>query len=266
MTKPKRTDAEEKRRERIQTGAPLALAPRLARARDAIERLLLRVVEPGEARLGGGTVLAARYGHRTSHDLDYWYNNAARQRLMEEGNDYVWEMMVGRRAKLDPSRTSLIRGCAGTIGGVEFGLSQSMEDGWNDRGQAILGSRIEAESTASILAGKMINRWGKPGATVPIRDLVDVTVAARIEPEAVDAVLAGCTRGERIQIIENLMETPSDQHRRDPKKITGSTYKIKLEGLAQRMVRMVNEGTAEAAPQAMARVGLHKRQSSARGQ
>ena len=265
MTKPKRTDAEEKRRELIQTGAPLVLPPRLARARDTFERLLLGVVHPSEVRLGGGTVLAARYGHRTSHDLDYWYNNVARQRLIEAGNDYVWEMMVGRDAKLDPSRTSLIRGCAGTIGGVEFGLSPSMEDEWSGRGQAILGSRIEAESTASILAGKMINRWGTPGATVPIRDLVDVTVAARMEPEAVDAVLAGCTYGERVQIVENLMETPSEQHKRDPKKITGSTYKIKLEGLAQQMVRMVSEGTAEAAPQAMARVGPHRRKGSARG-
>ena len=38
MTKPKRTDAEEKRRELIQAGAPLVLPPRLARARNTLER------------------------------------------------------------------------------------------------------------------------------------------------------------------------------------------------------------------------------------
>ena len=120
----------------ILTGTALELPPRLTRARRSLERLLLEVLEPSEVRLGGGTVLAARYGHRTSHDLDYWYSNAARRRLNEQGNDYVWEMMVGREAQLDPARTSLIRGCAGTIGGVEFGLSPSMEDGWSDPGQA----------------------------------------------------------------------------------------------------------------------------------
>ena len=82
---------------------------------------------------------------------------------------------------------------------------------------------------------------------------MDVTVAARIEPESVDAVLAGCTHDERIRIIENLEATPSDQHMKDPKKITGSTYKIELEGLAQQMVTMIAEGTAEAAPPASER-------------
>ena len=262
---PKRTDAEENRRQLILTGTALELPPRLTRARRSLERLLLEVLEPSEVRLGGGTVLAARYGHRTSHDLDYWYSNAARRRLNEQGNDYVWEMMVGREAQLDPARTSLIRGCAGTIGGVEFGLSPSMEDGWSDPGQAILGSQMKAESTAAILAGKIINRWGTPAATIPIRDLVDVTVAARIEPESVDAVLAGCTHDERIRIIENLEATPSDQHMKDLKKITGSTYKIELDGLAQQMVTMIAEGTAEAAPPASERRVAGKRRTSAKG-
>ena len=221
---------------------------------------MLDVMEPNEIRLGGGTVLAARYGHRTSHDLDYWYSNAARRRLMEQGNDYVWEMMVGQEGRLDQERTSLLRGCAGRLRGVEFGLSPSMEEQWGDDGQAIEGSQIEAESTANILAGKIINRWGSPGTIVPIRDLVDVTVAARIEPEAVNAVLQGCTDEECIQIIENLTATPSDQYKKDPKKITGNTYKIKFEGLAQQMIKMVSEGTAEHAPQATPNNGGRKRE------
>ena len=106
---------------------------------------------------------------------------------------------------------------------------------------------------------------GTPAATIPIRDLVDVTVAARIEPESVDAVLAGCTQDERIRIIENLEATPSDQHKKDPKKITGSTYKIELEGLAQQMITMIAEGTAEAAPPASERRVAGKRRTSAKG-
>ena len=39
--------------------------------------------------------LAELYGHRTSHDLDYWYSNAARRRLNEQGNDYVRGRCVG---------------------------------------------------------------------------------------------------------------------------------------------------------------------------
>ena len=256
-----RSPEEEKRRQAIQEGRLLRLAPRLDLAAAKLERLFLTVLKREEVRLGGGTVLAARYRHRTSHDLDYWYNDEAVKRLVAQDNEYVWEMMMGRKGQLDPGRMSVRRGCKGKIGGVEFGLSPSNEGIWFDIGQDIRGKRCKAQSSVMILAGKMLKRWTILNQKVPIRDLVDVTIAARIEPEAVDSVLTACGEHERAQIIRNLQATPIDQHKRDRKKITACKYRIRLEGLAQQMIRMVEEGNAEAAPEATPEdAQVHQRQ------
>ena len=74
---PSRAADEETRRKAIAQGEPLQLAPRLRAAARRLERLFRTVLQPEEIRLGGGTVLAARYGHRTSHDLDYWFTETA---------------------------------------------------------------------------------------------------------------------------------------------------------------------------------------------
>ena len=121
-------------------------------------------------------MLAARYQHRTSHDLDYWYNDTAAHRLIAAQDDYIWEMMVGREAKLDMNVTSLHSGCKGTISGVEFGLSPSNEGDWTDPGQKVHGRLITAQPSVMILAGKILKRWTMPGVAIPIRDLVDVTL------------------------------------------------------------------------------------------
>lgn len=245
-----RSAAEEEKRKAIHSAEPLRMPPRLTRAAQNLERLFLTLFDPSEIQLGGGTILAARYGHRTSHDLDYWYNDEAAQRLVEQGNEYAWEMMMGSEGQLDEKRTTLLRGCAGRMLGVEFSLGRSNEGAWIDGGQKIYGSQIRAQSTTMILAGKILKRWRVDNRPVPIRDLVDVSVAARIEPEAVEKVLEVCEPREQAEIIKRLRATPANQHKEDPKKITSIKYKIRLEELAQQMIRMVETGSADSAPEA----------------
>ena len=94
---------------------PPQLAPRLRAAARRLERLFGAVLRPEEIRLGGGTVLAARYGygHRTSHDLDYWFTETAAERLAQAANEYVWEMMMGRAGELRTDRGGAESGCGG---------------------------------------------------------------------------------------------------------------------------------------------------------
>ena len=247
-----RTADEETRGKAIAQGEPLQLAPRLRAAAQRLEHLFGTVLEPDEVRLGGGTVLAARYGHRTSHDLDYWFTETAAERLAQTANEYVWEMMMGRAGELGPDRGAAEAGCGGKIHGIEFSLGPAGEGEWTDEGQPIQGSRLIAQSTVMILAGKITKRWTRQRrGGIPIRDLVDVAIAARIEPEALDTILRTSDAQERALVIENLNATPANQHERDMKPITALRYKMKLEGLAQEMIPMIKTQRASAAPKAV---------------
>ena len=210
------------------------------------------VLQMQEIRLGGGTVLAARYGHRTSHDLDYWFTETAAERLSQTANEYVWEMMMGRAGELDADRGAAEAGCGGKIRGVEFSLGPAGEREWTDEGQPIQGSKLKAQSTVMILAGKITKRWTRQRrGGIPIRDLVDVAIAARIEPEALDTILRTSDAEERALAIENLNATPTNQHEIDRKPITALRYKMKPEGLAQEMIPMIKTQRASAAPKAV---------------
>ena len=146
---PSRTADEETRRKAIAQGEPLQLAPRLRAAARRLERLFGAVLQPEEIRLGGGTVLAARYGHRTSHDLDYWFTETAAERLTQTANEYVWEMMMGRAGELGTDRGAAEAGCGGKIHGVEFSLGPAGEREWTDGGQPIQVSDLEIAATAA---------------------------------------------------------------------------------------------------------------------
>ena len=103
-----------------------------------------------------------------------------------------------------------------------------------------------------ILAGKITKRWRRQRrGGIPIRDLVDVAIAARIEPEALDTILQTSDAEERALVIENLKGTPANQHKIDRKPITALRYKMKLEGLAQEMIPMIKTQRASAAPKAV---------------
>lgn len=249
---PRRTAHEERRRRAIAQGEPLQLAPRLHAAARRLEQLFGTVLQAQETRLGGGTVLAARYGHRTSHDLDYWFTEAAAERLSQTANEYVWEMMMGRAGELSTDRGAAEAGCAGKIHGVEFSVGPAGEREWTDEGQPIEGSRLKAQSTVMILAGKITKRWTRQRrGGIPIRDLVDVVVAARIEPEALDTILRTSDAQERALVIENLNATPPNQYEIDAKPITALRYIMKLEGLAEEMIPMIKTQRARAAPKAL---------------
>ena len=249
---PSRAADEETRRKAIAQGEPLQLAPRLRAAARRLERLFGAVLRPEEIRLGGGTVLAARYGHRTSHDLDYWFTETAAERLAQTANEYVWEMMMGQAGELRTDRGAAEAGCGGKIRGVEFSLGPTGEREWTDGGQPIQGSGLKAQSTVMILAGKITKRWTtQRRGGIPIRDLVDVAIAARIEPEALDTILRTSDAEERALVIENLKATPANQHEIDRKPITALRYKMKLEGLAQEMIPMIKTQRASAAPKAV---------------
>ena len=85
-----------------------------------------------------------------------------------------------------------------------------------------------------------------------IRDLYDLTIAARMEPDTVATVMRKLRRWPpmRERAIKNLRSTPADLHLRDPKAIMDARYDIDLQDLAGRLVGLVESADPESAPPA----------------
>ena len=152
---------------------------------DAV-RILSRWIDPSELRLGGGTVLAARWHHRNSTDLDFFATGDAIDTLFYQDLDGVLQDMVnlakagviGSETMRETNRTVLhfdIGGTPVSIGRVE---------GFHDDLQAEVESKTNVllSPTRDILTKKMVNRFLVNGLPTE-RDAFDFLVAQTRAPD-----------------------------------------------------------------------------------
>ena len=144
---------------------------------------------PHECRLGGGTTLAARWGHRDSVDIDLTVPRGASlytlgrefERAMEHLGGKV-EFSVGRRT-------------------IDFGIGQVdlvQLDPCPARGQrtAIVdGEPFMVLSTAQILHGKL-----ERATRSPVRDVFDIITASRLDAQAL-AIAVNCRNRLEVNAI-----------------------------------------------------------------
>lgn len=106
--------------------------------------------------------------------------------------------------------------------------------------------------TQQILEGKILGRLCDPEARVAIRDLYDIAVTCRLEPEAIRVVLEKARRdaGRRSYIVGRLERTRDDLHETDPMPVIHARYGIEMHGLARRLIEVFESGDPLDAPQA----------------
>lgn len=187
--------------------------------------------------LGGGTVLAARWRHRVSTDIDLFADHERYQ-----------ERIASRRDEVSRALCAIV-GQAGT-GAVQ------VERGWlrvdlpegpatlmtiprptirDEYPETVSGTTIPAESTAEILARKVQSRILDNGVFAD-RDLYDLLVAAERDQEALRRVLASITAEERVMIASELRSLPRDRSISEP--IREPTYPNLVPDLARRAGRL----------------------------
>lgn len=148
--------------------------------------------EAGPWKIGGGTVLAARWNHRESADLDLTVDAGAAIPALSGGPgspDGGFEAEIGRRGgyavTFDRDRCT-VRFSTGK-------LDLSALDSTPGEGHAaavVDGEPAVVLSTAQILCGKL-----QRAARSPVRDVFDVVVAGRLDPHAL--AIAANTRTAR---------------------------------------------------------------------
>ena len=161
--------------------------------------------------LGGGTVLAARWQHRVSTDIDLFTDLARYQGAIVSERENVGEALRSLVGAAGEGAVEVERGWLR----VQFAEApvalmtiprptvQDPYDEW------VQGTGVPTESTAEILARKVQSRILDLGVFTA-RDLYDILVAAERDRAALRRVLASITAAERAAIAGELRALPRD--------------------------------------------------------
>lgn len=138
----------------------------------------LGLCEHNVSFLGGGTVLAARWKHRTSTDIDiFWHKNRwspnETLRRLEEWLGRFEEQPETQQMSPDISKIEWREG------DTDFIATPILTN--RPHRDAVQSTTLTACSTAEILAGKIIGR-----ALIPFRDIFDAATAAIKQPQELD--------------------------------------------------------------------------------
>ena len=167
-------------------------------AREPVKRLLRRYDELVEACLGGGSVLAARWKHRHSNDINVRAFNRNDLADLTRQNEYnLIETLGGSPLREQPQLISC------TLGGGKLDLSAIREPMDGSHEDAIVdGQREKVLTTAQVLYGKLDR-----GTDALVRDAFDLTVAAETEPGELAKAWNAFSKAEQDAIVHALEST-----------------------------------------------------------
>ena len=136
---------------------------------------------PGTTFIGGGTILVAKWRHRTSKDIDIFRKAPEWEESVEKARIDQWLERINERP-LEKKTTGSFSKVEWKEGDTDFGQTPFLRP--NAARDPIVGTVLTACTTEEILAGKIAGR-----AIVPLRDVYDLAVAILKEPRAVDDAL-----------------------------------------------------------------------------
>ena len=166
--------------------------------------VLRHMLPPRALSLGGGTVLAARWGHRQSLDVD----------LFCEPTSYA-RLAPAERIAIERAITR-IPGCAKAqtwcediatyteIDGIEATVLPRVTVLQPTTRTTLDGTDLRLQSSAQILYGKVVWRMYE-GGEIALRDAYDLACAQRDDPEAL-AQACGQTSAQVIETVRTIIE------------------------------------------------------------
>lgn len=153
-----------------------------AKTREALDEHVGEYAGDGEGwKLGGGTVLAARWRHRESDDLDILYDADTETAHFESKLEPAMEEAGGKP------------GPWGELSRIDFGeqhidlMKIAPTPGAGHRKATVDGHPTTVLSSVQILSGKLRNRALDP----PVRDVYDVAVCGIEDPESLEKAING---------------------------------------------------------------------------
>ena len=191
-------------------------------------------------------MLAARWNHRVSTDIDLFVSRASMILLTTE-RSLSYQGALNQLQGIGEASIEPLSGfLSGETGGTPFSLAAS--EFVRDEREAleiVEGTCFQAATNEEILSGKLMGRLHRSGAqpsVAPMRDLYDIVVAAYMDPGVVDRVLGGITSRGRSVIAADLRRLPENLYQDDRKPILSPRYDIDMHGLASEVAAAVDAG------------------------
>ena len=237
---------EQQRFEAANARTPLTPAAPITNGFAAIEPILPERAPEGLFVIGGGSVLQMRYDHRDSTDIDLFYPQNRTPEVARLGRQGLWATAL----QPDPQFHEAAAASGFTPDGTRASVFPTPVPTDSSNTQPITGHRIPAQLTRNILHGKFL-RCAEEPRDLTIRDLYDLTVASRLEPDATAqalGVIKGCTELSGT-IVENLKRASENLHETDRARIINPKYDLELHGLAKRLIPLIETGDPGYAPQ-----------------
>lgn len=197
--------------------------------------------------LGGGTVLAARWHHRVSTDIDLFADREHYQRAVVDRRDEVAAALEELLAEVRQGAVEVERGWLRIVfpegpAALMTIPRPTIRDAYPQR---TTGTGTATESTAEILARKLQSRVLDLGVFTE-RDLYDLLVAQQQDPEALRRVLASITASERATIASELRSLPRHWSN-EP--VLEPAYPDLLRNLASRARRLFEADPTDLSPE-----------------
>ena len=157
----------------------------------AVEPVFSEFFTPEGYRIGGGTVLAGRWGHRHSTDVDLFAEPTWYQEVVDRRGEELERALLERAPGVDPERSWVEpQHIYLAVGDSEVTMLPAV---WIHRTPEepvrIRNTRVAAESVEEILGKKLRLRMIGEGAYL-IRDLYDIAAAEIEDPDALRRALA----------------------------------------------------------------------------
>ena len=185
-------------------GIPRPIADAVARFSAQIARFF----PTGALRMGGGTILQARWRHRRSFDADLFCDPVIYVRTVAQHGPEI-ERAIGAVADLNEETRPFVDQIASfsCVDGTEVTILPAVALVGTKTGNFVPNTDIETESTADILAGKLVHRMCGAGVIEP-RDLFDLVAAERHDPTALREAVSLLSNTQRAEISATLAMLP----------------------------------------------------------
>ena len=184
---------------------------------------LMQVIAPEHLSFGGGTVLAARWQHRESLDVDLFCQPDAYAQLGRNGRAQI-ETLIKEIAGCNTELTWCEDIATYTeIDGIEATILPRPTTIRPTTTTTLAGTHLRLQSTEEIIYAKIVRRMYDAGE-ITVRDAYDVACAKQVDPKALQRTLGHIDK----RIIEFVSETtkalPEGWSEHDEKQLIKPAY------------------------------------------
>ena len=196
-----------------------SLQPEVQVAFKAAARVIAEILPPQSAVLGGDTVLAVRWHHRSSTDLDFFVDAEAIDTILvnpsrrNEVNDYFTDLQHDNQIDLDDSTGASHDGIRFWISGTPVTAVRQSVRPIDSITEIESQTNVRLESSADILHKKLISQLIAWGSLTP-RDVYDILVASLLDFNSLEKAhqaMNSTGRARLLDTLQALIEAPASE-------------------------------------------------------